>query len=118
MGVTQTILQRMEKNMLKWRGHVGTEDNRRPQQITTWSPGRRGRTVNWVKEVGSVMKQKNLTNDDAINWQLWQKVMGGSLTGGPVQNRLIDRLNDRYLGRWIQRTDRQMDGQVGRQTDR
>jgi len=35
---------------------------------------KRGRcTVNWEKEVGSVMKQKNLTNDDAINWQLWQK---------------------------------------------
>ena len=52
------------------------EDNRWPQQKMTWSPGRGGRcTVNWEKEVESVMKQKNLTTDDAINWQLWQKPM-------------------------------------------
>ena len=62
--------------MLKWYGHICMEDNRWPQQNMTWSPGRRGRcTVNWEKEVESVMKQKNLTTDDAINWQLWQKPM-------------------------------------------
>ena len=54
----------MENSMLKWYGHVGTEDNRWPQQIMKWSPGSTGRrTVNWEKEVESVMKQKNLTTD-------------------------------------------------------
>jgi hypothetical protein len=38
MLVTQTILERMEKNMLKWYGHiVRMEDNRWPKQIMTWS---------------------------------------------------------------------------------
>jgi len=74
MGVTQTVLQRMENNMLKGYGHVRKKNNRWAQQTMTWSPGRRGQcTASWEEEVGSVMKQKNLTTDDAINWQLWQK---------------------------------------------
>jgi V8-like Glu-specific endopeptidase len=51
---------------------VCKEDNRWPKRIMTWSPGgrrRRGRPeVKWEKEVERVMKQKNLTRDDAINW--------------------------------------------------
>jgi hypothetical protein len=45
MGVTQTILERMENNMLKWYGHVlRMEDNTWPKRIITWSPeGRRRR---------------------------------------------------------------------------
>jgi hypothetical protein len=45
MGVTQTISERMENNMLNWYGHVlCMEDNRRPKWIMTWSPeGRRRR---------------------------------------------------------------------------
>jgi len=39
MGVTQTILERMENNMLKWYGHVVCmEDHRWPKRIMTSSP--------------------------------------------------------------------------------
>jgi hypothetical protein len=39
MGVTQTILERMENHALKWYGHVvWMEDKRWPKQITTFSP--------------------------------------------------------------------------------
>jgi hypothetical protein len=39
MGVTQTILERMENNVLKWYGHVvGMEDKRWPKQTVTFSP--------------------------------------------------------------------------------
>jgi hypothetical protein len=35
----------------------------------------RGRPeMKWEREVERVMKQKNLTPEDAVNWQLWQKV--------------------------------------------
>ena len=40
MGVTETILERMENNMLKWYGHVlRMEDNRWSKRIVTWSQG-------------------------------------------------------------------------------
>jgi hypothetical protein len=77
MGVTQTILERMEYNMLKWYGHVlCMKDNRWPKRITTWLLEGiiriRGRPeMQWKREVGRVMKQKNLTPEDTINWQLW-----------------------------------------------
>jgi hypothetical protein len=79
MGLTQTILKIMENNMLKWYGHVlCMEDTRRPKRIMTWSPeggGRRGRPeIKWEKEVERVMKQKNLTPEDAVNMQIWRKV--------------------------------------------
>ena len=36
MGVTQTVLERMENNMLKWNGHVlRMGDKRWPKQILT-----------------------------------------------------------------------------------
>jgi hypothetical protein len=39
MGVTQTILERMENNALKRYGHVVCmEDKRWPKQIMTFSP--------------------------------------------------------------------------------
>jgi hypothetical protein len=58
--------------MLKWYGHVvGMEGTRWPKRIMTWSPGerrRRGRTeVKWEKEMEAVMKQRNVTSDDAMN---------------------------------------------------
>jgi hypothetical protein len=46
----------------------------------TWSPKgrrrrrRRGRPeMKWEREVERVMKQKNLTPEDAVNRQLWRK---------------------------------------------
>ena len=77
MGVTETILDRMENNMLKWYGHVvRMEDNRWPKRITTWCTEgrqRRGRPeAKWHKEIERVMKQKILTFDDARNRQLWR----------------------------------------------
>jgi hypothetical protein len=43
----------------------------------TWSPEggrRRGRPeIKWEKEVERVMKQKNLTPEDAVNLQIWRK---------------------------------------------
>jgi hypothetical protein len=51
MRVTQTILGRMENNMLKWYGHVvRVEDKRWPKRIMAWSPEgrRRGQPRNKV----------------------------------------------------------------------
>jgi hypothetical protein len=75
MGVTQTILQRMENNTLKWYVHVlRMEDNRWPKRIMTWSPeGRRMRgrpKMKCEREVERAMKQKNLTPEDTVNRQL------------------------------------------------
>ena len=61
--------------MLKWYGHVvRMEDSRWPKIIMTWSlGGRRGRgrpEVKRGKEVERVMKQRNLTCEDAVNRQL------------------------------------------------
>jgi hypothetical protein len=40
----------------------------------TWSPeGRRIPEMKWEREVERVTKQKNLTPEDAVNWQLWRK---------------------------------------------
>jgi hypothetical protein len=65
----------MEKNMLKWYGHVlRMEDNRWPKQIMIWSleGRRRGRSeMKCEREVERLMKQKNLTPEDAVNRQLW-----------------------------------------------
>jgi hypothetical protein len=76
MGVTQTILEGMESNMLKWYGHVLRMEDGWPKRIMTWSPEgrRRGRPeMNWEKEVERVMKENNLTPEDAVNRQLWRK---------------------------------------------
>jgi len=72
MRLTQTILERLDNNKLKWYGHVvRMEDKRCPKRIKTWPPeGRRrqGRPeVKWKKEVARVIKQRNLTSEDAIN---------------------------------------------------
>ena len=76
MGLTQTMLERME-NMLKWYAHVvSMADNRWHKRILTWPPGetrRRGRTdTKWKKEEERVMKWKNLTSDDAVERQVWR----------------------------------------------
>jgi len=60
MWVTQTILERLEKSMLKLYGHVvRMEDNRWPKRIMTWLPEgrqRRGRPeVKWEKETERVV---------------------------------------------------------------
>jgi ribosomal protein L31E len=44
----------------------------------TWSPEgrRRGRPeMKWRMEVKRVMKQKNVTSEDAVNRQLWRKAI-------------------------------------------
>jgi hypothetical protein len=55
MGVTQTILEKMENNILKWYGHILRMGvNKWPKQILTWSrEGRktRGRPeMKWKRE--------------------------------------------------------------------
>jgi len=75
MRVTQTISGRLDNVMLKYYGQViRMEDKRRPKRIKTWSPEgrrRRGRPeVKWEKEVERLMKQRNLTSEDAINGKL------------------------------------------------
>jgi hypothetical protein len=53
------------------------EDNRWPKRIMTWSlEGRRRRgrfEMKWEREVERVIKQKNLTPEDAVNRKLWRK---------------------------------------------
>jgi hypothetical protein len=87
MEVTQTILETMENNMLKWHGHaVHMEDNSWLKHKMTWSLGERQQErskVKWEKEVARVMKQKNLTSDNAI-YQLLLPLR--SVTGGPMEN--------------------------------
>jgi hypothetical protein len=43
----------------------------------TWSPEgriRRGRPeMKWEREIERVIKHKNITPEDAVNWKLWQK---------------------------------------------
>ena len=41
-----------------------------PKRIITWSPEGRRPQVKWDKEVGRLMKQRNLKSDDATNRQL------------------------------------------------
>ena len=52
------------------------EDNRWPERIVSRSPeGRRQRVrseVLWEKEVERVVKQRNLTSDEAVNRQIWR----------------------------------------------
>jgi len=74
---TQTILESQENNLLKWYGHVVRMDYKIwRKRIMTWSPEarrQRGRPdVKWEKEVESVMTQRNLTSDDAVNRQQWR----------------------------------------------
>jgi hypothetical protein len=72
MRVTQTISERLDNVMLKYYGQViRMEDKRWPKRIKTRSPEgrrRRGRPeVKQEKEVERLMKQRNLTSEDAIN---------------------------------------------------
>jgi len=61
-----TILERMENNMLKWNGYaLHTGDNRWPKQPITWLPHkkrereRKGRSkMWWEREVEGMTKQK------------------------------------------------------------
>ena len=69
----------MENNVLKWYGHILlTGDNKWPKRILTWSregTKRKGRVqIKWERQVERVMKQKNLTTEDAISRQIWPKV--------------------------------------------
>lgn len=65
-----------ENKMLKWYGHVVRMEDNRCKRIITWLVRERWRggwpAIKWEMEVVRVMKQKNLTSDDAVNWQLWQ----------------------------------------------
>jgi hypothetical protein len=63
--------------VVKWYGYVvHMEGNRRHKRIMAWSAeGRRQRgrpEVKWDKEVESVMNQRNVACDEAVNWQLWR----------------------------------------------
>jgi len=63
-----------EYNTLIRYGHVAlTGDNRRPKPILTWSPEERKRIrgfeMKWERDVERVMKQKNLTPVEAVDWQ-------------------------------------------------
>jgi hypothetical protein len=75
MGVTQTILEITENNTLKWYGHgLRIEDNRWRKHIMAWSLEARGPEMNYLeREVERVMKQKNVTPEDAVDRQLWRK---------------------------------------------
>jgi hypothetical protein len=71
MWVTQTILERLENNMLKWyRRVVRMDDKIWRKRIMSWSPeGRRRRRRaegQWEKEVESVMKQRAISSDHAL----------------------------------------------------
>ena len=75
--------------MLKWSGNVvHWLDNRRPKRIMTWSPEgrrRRGRPeVKWEKEVERVVKQSNLTSDEAVNRKLWRLTTSNQWTNGKL----------------------------------
>jgi hypothetical protein len=94
MGVSETVLERKERNMLKWYRHVvRMEDNRWPERKMTWSPERRRRRgrleIKWEQEVERVMKQRSLISDDAVSWQLWRLKTGNRWT----TETLIDNLN-------------------------
>jgi hypothetical protein len=92
IGVTKTILERVDYNILEWYGHVvGMEANRWPKRIMTWSPeGRRRRRqpeVKWDKEVERVMKERKLISDDAVNRQLWRLKASKWWTTGKLTDR-------------------------------
>jgi hypothetical protein len=75
--------------MLKLYGHVvRMDDNRWPKRIMTWSPKgrrRRGRPeVKREKEVVRVVKQSNLTSDDAVNRKLWRLTTSNQWTTGKL----------------------------------
>jgi hypothetical protein len=80
--------------VLKWSGHVvGTEDNRWPRRIMTWLPEerwRRGRPDGrWEEEVKMIMKQRNLTSGNIVNWQLWQLKASNRWNAGKTDTYLL-----------------------------
>jgi len=109
MWATQTILESQENNLLKWYGHVVRMDYKLcHKRIMTWSPegrGRRGRPdVKWEKEVESVMMQRSLRSDDAVN-----RLLRRMETVNPrtlANDREMDGWMDGWMGGW-------MDGWVG-----
>jgi hypothetical protein len=73
MKIRQTILGRMQNNMLQWYGHVMLGDNIWPKHILTWALEEKRRQrpeMKWEREVKIVTKQKNVTPEDAANWQI------------------------------------------------
>jgi hypothetical protein len=70
----------MESNALKWDGHVlRLEYNRWPKRIMMWSQegSRRGRPEVNVRRA---TKQRNVTSDDTVKWQLWGLKTGNRWT--------------------------------------
>jgi hypothetical protein len=64
--VTQTILERLDKNTLKWSGRVvQMEDNRWLKRIMTWSPERRRRRG--LPEVSGKRKWQGLCGAEQCN---------------------------------------------------
>ena len=60
-------MERVENKMLKWSGHI------LPKRVLTSTPKgtKRGGTaeMEWEREAKRVMKQKNLTPEDTVNWK-------------------------------------------------
>jgi hypothetical protein len=86
------IFWKDRKKMLKLYGHVvRRQDNRWPERIMSWLPeesGQRGRSeVRWEKAVEREMKQRNLTYDDSVIWQIWRLELGKSWNNGKVNDK-------------------------------
>jgi hypothetical protein len=122
MWVTETIFESLENNLLKWYGHVVRMDYITwRKRIMTWSPEgrrRRGRPdVKWEKKVESVMMQRHLTSDDAVNRQVWRLKTGNLWTTGKHDGWMdgwMDGWVDGCVGVWM---DGWMDGWMCRRVD-
>lgn len=76
MEVTQIIMEKMTNNILKRYGCPRRMGEMAQAKMTWWPEARkrRGRPeAKWVREVERVIKQKNLTLEDAVNWKIWRK---------------------------------------------
>jgi len=83
MWVTQAVLESLENNTLKWYGHgVRIVDKIWGNRIMTRSLEGRRPEVKWERKIESLMKQRNLTTDDAVNRQLWRLKTGNRWVAG------------------------------------
>jgi hypothetical protein len=102
MPTPQNILERPKK-MFNLYGHVlRRQYNRWPERIMSWLPegsGLLGRSeIRWEKAVEREMKQRNLTYDNSLIWQIWRLELGNSWNNGKVK--------------WYVNTERQTERQI------